>query len=240
MDHMELTTTIRALSDGVYAIEQGMVRSFLILGRKRALLLDTGAGECDLLGMIRQVTDHPLVLVQTHGDGDHTANSSLFDEIFAHPAEFDVICRFREELRDALRPIAEGDTFDLGGRTLEVIEAPGHTPGSICLLDRANGLLFAGDTLSYGPVFLFGSHRDVKSYRETLLKLEALGDYDVILPCHNTCPVSRSVIRELMAAVDGALDGSIQGQAQGGMPMPDGATPLCYSYGQCGILYIKE
>jgi glyoxylase-like metal-dependent hydrolase (beta-lactamase superfamily II) len=40
----------------------------------------------------------------------------------------------------------DGDRFDLGGRTLEVIVTPGHTPDAISLLDRANGLLFTGDT----------------------------------------------------------------------------------------------
>lgn len=48
----------------------------------------------------------------------------------------------------------DGDRFDLGGRTLEVIATPGHTPDSISLLDRANGLLFIGDTV--GTVFEAG------------------------------------------------------------------------------------
>ena len=61
MDHMELTTTLNRISNGVYSIDQGMVRCFLILGTERALLLDTGAGECDLPGLIRTVTDLPLI-----------------------------------------------------------------------------------------------------------------------------------------------------------------------------------
>ena len=120
-----------------------------------------------------------------------------------------------------------------------MIEAPGHTPGSICLLDRENRILFSGDTVSYGPVFLFGSHRDIHAYRETLNKLMDLGGFDTIYPCHNTCPVSLTTIPALMAAVDGALDGSIEG-VPGDMPMPDGAAPLVYSSGKCGILYTKN
>ena len=77
---MELTTTLNRISNGVYSIDQGMVRCFLILGTERALLLDTGAGECDLPGLIRTVTDLPLIVVQTHGDGDHTANSGSFPD----------------------------------------------------------------------------------------------------------------------------------------------------------------
>jgi len=239
MDQMKLETTLNKLSDGVWSIDQGMVRCFLIVGKTRALLLDTGAGECDLPGLIATVTDLPLTVVQTHGDGDHTANSGLFPALYAHPAEFEIICRFRPELRDRLHPITEASAFDLGGRILQVIEAPGHTPGSICLLDREHRILFSGDTVSYGPVFLFGSHRDIHTYRKTLEKLLYLGGFDTVYPCHSTCPVSLTTIPALMAAVDGALDGSIEG-TQGDMPMPPGEEhPLVYSVGKCGILYKK-
>ena len=240
MEHMELTTTLRKISNGVWAIDQEMVRCFLVVGAERALLFDTGAGPCDLTEIIRSVTALPLTVVQSHGDGDHTANSDLFADIYAHPAEFDVIRQFRPELRAKLHPVTEGTSFDLGGRILQVIEAPGHTPGSICLLDRDNRILFSGDTVSYGPVFLFGAHRNVTDYRKTLQKLMDLGSFDTVYPCHNTCPVSLTTIPALMAAVDGALNGSIEGTAFGDMPMPGGDAPLCYSVGKCGILYIKD
>lgn len=231
-------TMLQKLRDNIWAIDQGFVRCFLIVGKTRALLFDTGAEPCDLMGIIRSVTDREIVLVQSHGDGDHTANSCLFPEIFAHPAEYDVILRFRPELEGRLRPVKEGDVFDLGGQILEVIEAPGHTPGSICLLDREHRELFSGDTISLGPVFLFGGHRDIRTFRKTLDKLEELGGCDVVYPCHNTCPVTPEIIPYLKAAVDGAMDGSIQGQSMDGPPLPDGAEPLCYSAGPCGILYL--
>lgn len=96
----------------------------------------------------------------------------------------------------------------MGGRILRVVETPGHTPGSISLLDQENRILFSGDTVSYGPVFLFGDHRDVHIYRRTLDKLQTMGGFDTIYPCHNTCPVSLTVLPSLIAAVDGALDGA--------------------------------
>lgn len=227
------------ISDTVWTIEQGFVRCFLIVGEEKALLFDTGAEPCGLMGVLRSVTDREIVLVQSHGDGDHTANSGLFSAIYAHPAETDVICRFQPELKALLQPVKEGDLFDLGGFALEVIEAPGHTPGSICLLDRTHRALFSGDTISLEPVFLFGAHRDIRRYRQTLAKLQALEGYDTIYPCHGACPVSPDVIADLTAAVDGTLDGSIRGTAMEGPPLPDGAKPLCYRSGSCGILYIK-
>lgn len=234
-----MQTTIKKLSSGVYSIDQEMVRAFLIVGSARAMLLDTGAEPCDLLKMIREITELPLLVLHTHGDGDHTANDGLFSDIYAHPDEFDVIRRFRPELMAKLHPITESSAFDLGGRVLRVIETPGHTPGSICLLDQENRILFSGDTVSYGPVFLFGDHRDIGTYRKTLDKIQALGGFDTVYPCHNTCPVSLTVLPALMAAVDGALDGSLA-PGDSDMPMPpmeDGTKPGTYTVGKCSILY---
>ncbi len=229
-------TTVKRVSSGVWALEQEIVRCFLIVGQQRALLLDTGAEACDLMGMIREITPLPLVVLNTHGDGDHTANNNQFRDIHAHPDEFATIRRFRPDLTSTLHPITALSAFDLGDRVLHVIETPGHTPGSICLLDRKNRILFSGDTLSYGPVFLCGEHRDIHTYRETLVKLMTMGGFDTIYPCHSTCPVSLSVISALLAAVDGALDGSISPEPSD-IPTPDGLTPMVYTVGKCGILY---
>ena len=84
-------TTVKKISSGVWAFEQEIVRCFLIVGQARAMLLDTGAEPCDLLKSIRSITQLPLVVLHTHGDGDHTANDDLFPDIHAHPAEFETI-----------------------------------------------------------------------------------------------------------------------------------------------------
>ena len=61
-----------------------------------------------------------------------------------------------------LLPIREGDVLDLGGRRLEIIHLPGHTPGSIALLDTANRVLISGDPIQDGRIFMFGRFRDIK------------------------------------------------------------------------------
>ena len=236
----ELKTTVKKISSGVWAFDQEMVRCFLVVGNERALLFDTGAAPCDLPGMIREITSLPLTVIHSHGDGDHTANDNAFPVIYAHPAEHDIIRASRPDYKGTLKPVTGISSFDLGGRILQVVETPGHTPGSISLLDRTNRILFSGDTVSYGPVFMFGKNRDIHAYRQTLEVLQSLGGFDTIYPCHNTCPVSRSVISGLIDAVDGTLDGSIEGSSEGAMPMPDGAAPLVYASGKCGILYIKD
>src|SRR6267154_145745 len=57
--------------------------------------------------------------------------------------------------------IHDGVWNKLGGRTVEVIATPGHTPDSIALLDRENGLLFTGDTYYPAPIWLFRPETDL-------------------------------------------------------------------------------
>ena len=105
------TTTVKKISSGVWALEQEMVRCFLIVGQQRAMLLDTGAAPCDLPALIREITPLPLVVLNTHGDGDHTAGDHYFPDIHAHPEEFSIIRRFRPELSCTLHPITGLSSF---------------------------------------------------------------------------------------------------------------------------------
>ena len=66
-----LPITAVKYTDTIYGLEQG-VRFFLITGTERALLLYTGFGGPDLPARIAEITDLPLTVVLTHGDGDHT------------------------------------------------------------------------------------------------------------------------------------------------------------------------
>ena len=57
-------------------------------------------------------------------------------------------------MTETLLWMEEGDVFHLGGRDIEVIHAPGHSLGSVCLLDRARRWLFTGDTCCKADVLL--------------------------------------------------------------------------------------
>lgn len=50
------------------------------------------------------------------------------------------------------RSLKEGDVIEWGSDRLEVIDTPGHTQGHICLIDRANSILFSGDMLFAGTI----------------------------------------------------------------------------------------
>lgn len=146
-----LTTTIVRYGSGIYAIDQQMVRAFLIVGEKGALLLDTGAVCADIPKYIEQITGLPVTVLLTHGDGDHIGNLHAFDTAYCNENDHAAVLSHEPCRNVRLLPLSEGDVFDIGGRSLKVLSTPGHTAGSVCLLDEENRILFAGDTVSYGP-----------------------------------------------------------------------------------------
>ena len=81
--------------------------------------------------------------------------------------------------------VQDGERLDLGGRSLEVIRTPGHTPDSICLLDRGNGLLFTGDTYYSGEIYLWSPETNVADYISSIDKLVSLEHgLKLLLPAH--------------------------------------------------------
>ena len=123
---------------------------YLIEGTERALLFDTATGIGRLRPFVEQLTDKPLTVLNSHGHGDHAGGNYEFEEVYIHPADQDAAVsaarhngeqQVKAEQEAGLAgaplqdtkylPLKEGDTFDLGGRVLEIVETPGHTPGSV-------------------------------------------------------------------------------------------------------------
>ena len=111
-------------------------------------------------------------------------------------------------------PVKDGQIFDLGGRKLEVIETPGHTPGEIVLLDAAHKMLFTGDN-SNTLVWLFlPNSLPLEVYLQTLKKLDSRAtEFTTIYPGHGK-PMPNTFIGEQITCVRGILDGTIKGEPQ--------------------------
>jgi glyoxylase-like metal-dependent hydrolase (beta-lactamase superfamily II) len=162
-----------------YVIRQSIRTNFegpflyLLFGRDRALLLDTGAGGLKVRptidGLIAQwLAEHhrasiPLVVAHSHGHFDHQAGDAEFKERpdtvvvgLTAPA----VAKFFS-IADWPHDIVP---FDLGGRRLEVIPTPGHHPSHIMIYDPRTRLLLSGDSLYpgrlYVPSNLFADYRD--------------------------------------------------------------------------------
>jgi glyoxylase-like metal-dependent hydrolase (beta-lactamase superfamily II) len=89
--------------------------------------------------------------------------------------------------------VRDGSRIDLGGRELEVVATPGHTPDSVCLLDRKNRLLFTGDTFYLGPIYLYGADTSFADFAKSAARMAQLvPQLDLVLPAHNV-PVAEPV-----------------------------------------------
>jgi glyoxylase-like metal-dependent hydrolase (beta-lactamase superfamily II) len=74
------------------------------------------------------------------------------------------------------RLLTDGDTIDLGNRSLQVIHTPGHSGDSICLLDDKSGVLFGGDTINTGPIYAQFHDSDVATFAASTARLARLKD----------------------------------------------------------------
>ncbi len=166
---------------GVYALTTKGSISYMVVGNEKALVIDTGFGMDDVYAPAKKATDLPIILVNTHGHGDHIGCNEKFDEVYAHPLEHEKVSRKNKDIK----PVTEGYVFDLGGRKLEVIEIPGHTPGGIALFDRENKMIFTGDMVYDGPLFLQFPYSNLNDYVASMDKLIAMEDkIDYIFCCH--------------------------------------------------------
>ena len=110
----------------------------------------------------------------------------------------------------------DGDRVELGGRTLEVLATPGHTPDAICLFDRANGLLFTGDTYYKGTIWIYRPETDLVAYGNSVKRLAALEpQVKVVLGAHNVPVAPPSVLGGLAAAFARVQSGEIAAKAAG-------------------------
>lgn len=207
---------ISKLFENFYVIEEGGVRSFLIAGPDNALLIDTGFGKGDLKAEVESLTSVPVTVVQTHADGDHTGCTRLFTDVLMHPSEMDYFAARGGGLPQ-VRPVWEGEVLRAGGYALRVVLIPGHTPGSIALLEEERRFLISGDSVQAGAAFLFGPGRNLDAYRASLKKLQDLRcAFDTVLPSHGPLPIPSDILDDLeegMAAYcAGLLEGSDPGR----------------------------
>ena len=231
--------TVKEVAKDVWQIIDRGPNIYLIIGSDSALVVDTGNGAADLAGQIRKMTDKPLIVVNTHGHGDHTGANYQFAKVCVHEADLEV-CQLPQErmsgrnqcwkiylrqkgrrtremfkgkpFNTMLIPVTDGDLFNLGDRWIKVIETPGHTPGSICLLDISNKLLFAGDN-NNGLVWLWlPGCLPLSKYLATLEKqVERMSEFTTIFPGHGD-PLPAEFILDQVACVRSILDGTCQSE----------------------------
>ena len=215
------------MNENTWRIDEGGVRFFLLTGTKKALLIDSGMMVDNARDIAESLTSLPVSLLNTHADRDHIGSNQQFESFYMHPA--DELSYRRSGKKGTLLPVRDGDVIDLGERELEIIGLPGHTPGSIAVLDRAHRVLISGDPIQrHGRIFMFGPNRNMQTYIRSLEQLEArIPEFDEIWPSHAAIPVSADTIR---ACRDAALD-ILAGKAQGQPGEMHGNPMVAYDMG---------
>lgn len=222
------------------------VFSSLVVGADRAILIDTGMGIGDIKTVVTDLTDRPIEVVNSHAHWDHIGANWRFSSIAIHAAEADrlPVGVDNAELAKAFGPeslfgplpdgvdvsklhippseatiiLHGGEKFDLGGRVLEVIYAPGHSPGGIVLLDPENGVLFSTDVAYPGPLYAFSDDVDLTAYRATMARLaELASSVRVAYPSHNGASMSPAILPLMRDALNAVAAGRKPESIDGGI-----------------------
>ena len=196
------------VDDNVYAIAEPYsfqeIICYLILGKRRTLLFDTGMGMDSLSPLIKELTHLPVTVLNSHTHYDHIGGNFEFKDILAMNTVYtrynatngwshqqvnlevrpDAFCQKKlpslDTAKYAVKPFAissyinDGYKIDLGDIKLKVIAVPGHAPDAIALYDSLHGYLWTGDSFYEGPIYLFGKDTDLKAYHQSIALLAQL------------------------------------------------------------------
>lgn len=214
---------IKQLRPNVYLIDDaGESTCYLITGSKKALLVDTANGYEDLQEIVRTLTELPVVVVNTHGHGDHIFGNVFFEEAWMHPADIGLAEMFfgygKEDLAKrglkpcSLKALEIGQVFDLGGVELEVVDLKGHTAGSIGLLDRAGRILYTGDGLNTHLWMQLDHSLPIAVLQETLtaLKEKHGADFDYVAHGHAKDLRGKEILDWMIAGCERILSGQTE------------------------------
>jgi len=261
----KLTDTVYAIyEDGQFE----EVISYLVLGEEKAFIIDTGNGIGDIKAVVDGITDLPVMVLNTHTHGDHIGGNHQFDEVLVYETEFskerakngqtreqmghylneDMVWKALPDYLDVeawrIHPfnvtkwLKEGDIIDLGGRTLDVIHTPGHSPDSICILDRMNKIFWTGDSFYPAPIYIYAPTTSLDQFIESFRKITALiPEYEWVMPSHNEPKMEKHLIKECYEAAISIRDGTAGEYSEG---VAGGIQIHRYDYGRFSLIVRAE
>jgi hydroxyacylglutathione hydrolase len=192
--------------------------SYLVEGDSKAIMIDTGSGEnkgfdgTKMMYFLKDITKLPITLLLSHFHFDHNQNINEFDKVafpdlpFLKQKAVNNNYIFSEkELFSGTYPenttvdewLPVNTDIDLGNRIIQLINIQGHTNESVALIDKTNKLVFLGDYLYNGPLFLFDVD-DVASYKTSIdYLISILDDNYRLFGAHGTPEINFAKLKEL-------------------------------------------
>ena len=213
------------------------VISYLIIGNKSALLVDSGNGIGDIKAIVDQLTDKPVLVLNTHSHFDHIGGNYQFETILSPSTKFSIsnskgnnsqiiktevsteaLCKDLPkgvtQKNHVIKPysitseIKDGDIIDLGGRKVEILQIPGHTDDSVALFEEESGYLWTGDSFYEGPIWLWFPETDLPAYHQSISRLAALvPQLKALFPAHNIPYSNPSLLTETQKAFQLIFEG---------------------------------
>ena len=212
--------SVQDLGGDTYAI--GEPRSdqqnfeYLILGARRALLIDASDGTHDQARVVRALTKFPVTVIPTHLHFDHLGGIEAWHDI----AMIDVPATRADEQGGTFRPgffeylgrqrpsfkvsawLKPGSAIDLGGRTIQLLYTPGHTPNSVSLYDVRTHRLFSGDYLYPTTLYAQLPGASLSAYQDTARRLLKILPPDSILYGAHCCRAGEGIAAPWLTMAD--------------------------------------
>lgn len=242
---------------------------YLLIGKEKALLIDSGTGTGNLKEFVKTITDKPVMVACTHGHYDHTGGNYDFGEAWMHrESEYTAVNAFKnwgdsfynsKEFPEVkINYLEDGDVIDLGGRRVKVLHIPAHHEGSIAFIDENTRSLFTGDELESGQVLLFVRRENLPykeaaaMHKKNMERLKSLrSEYDYIWPGHNGLPLLPDRYLDDFITLDemvinGTAEESDNTGGYGWMcdmsvgPFAKAGHGVRASYGVASVVYVKD
>ncbi|MCL2577697.1 MAG: MBL fold metallo-hydrolase [Defluviitaleaceae bacterium] len=202
------------------------MHSYLLNGEQYSLLIDTGLGIENIYEQVRKLTDNPIIAVATHIHWDHVGGHKFFPEFYAHENEINWLNGefplTREQIKGFVvedcdlpegfdidnyqmfqgtptRVLRDNDIIDIGGRVIQVLHTPGHSPGHMCFYEKNRGYLFTGDLVYIGTLFAYFPSTDPVAYLKSIERIAAL-PITSVFPAHHDLNVPNSILHDMKNA----------------------------------------
>ncbi|MDG5816617.1 MBL fold metallo-hydrolase [Chitinispirillales bacterium ANBcel5] len=199
---------------------------YLLNGKERSLLIDTGLGICNIFDTVTKLTDKKITAVATHIHWDHIGGHHYFPDFYAHQDELEwlnggfplTLDQIKDMVVDRCdlpkgydvneyeffqgnpsKILKDNDTIDIGGRCIQIHHTPGHSPGHMCFWEKERGYLFTGDLVYKDTLFAFFPSTDPEAYLDSLERISVL-PIKRVFPAHHSLDIHPEILKRMRDA----------------------------------------